>query len=255
MFCLCGYAFHKGSSCQFAGKPIALMSIIGKSVNNCCRWPFMSLLGETMSMNHVRPLKIPHIQASVFQKAHNVSRSCICLAEMYSHRYKNKATPDLSIVERLGGSRVAKIRLCLEPAKLFFAKKIRLHGGTPARGRRYRRARAGVPRDTGGRTGKQRTGIQRITGRIRHRGRFRRGNRLPSHNVNYLLKQDYFPGFFVNQHLASISKAVRLSFPNIPQYAFAADLIAPLYIPFVYNILSDASNSGIKRVFFFCQNL
>lgn len=71
---------------------------------------------------------------------------------------------------------------------------------------------------------------------------------------NYLLKQDYFPGFFVNQHLASISKAVRLSFPNIPQYAFAADLIAPLYIPFVYNILSDASNSGIKRVFFLARD-
>ena len=29
------------------------MSIIGKSVNNCCRWPFMSLLGETMSTNHL----------------------------------------------------------------------------------------------------------------------------------------------------------------------------------------------------------
>ena len=110
---------------------------------------------------------------------------------MYSHRYKNKATPDLSIVERLGGSRVAKIRLCLEPAKLFFAKKIRLHGGTPARGRRYRRARAGVPRDTGGRTGKQHTGIQRITDRIRHRGLLHRANRLPSPNVNYLLKQDF----------------------------------------------------------------
>lgn len=26
-------------------------------------------------------------------------------------RYKNKTTPDLSIVERLGGSRVAKVRL------------------------------------------------------------------------------------------------------------------------------------------------
>ena len=53
MFYLWGYAFHSGSSCQFAGKPIALMSIIGKSASNCCRCPFMSLLGETMSTNHL----------------------------------------------------------------------------------------------------------------------------------------------------------------------------------------------------------
>lgn len=32
---------------------MALMSIIGKSANNCCRCPFMSLLGETMSTNHL----------------------------------------------------------------------------------------------------------------------------------------------------------------------------------------------------------
>ena len=41
---------------------------------------------------------------------------------MYSHRYKNKATPDLSIVERLGGSCSAKIRFCFEPTKTFYGK-------------------------------------------------------------------------------------------------------------------------------------
>lgn len=53
MFNLWSYSFHNGSSCQFVGKPIALMSIIGKSVSNRCRCPFMSLLGETMSTNHL----------------------------------------------------------------------------------------------------------------------------------------------------------------------------------------------------------
>lgn len=71
---------------------------------------------------------------------------------------------------------------------------------------------------------------------------------------HFLLKQDYFPGFFVNQHLAGISKAVRLSFPDTPQYVFAADLIAPLYVPFVYKVLLDATTSCIKRVFFLARD-
>lgn len=75
-----------------------------------------------------------------------------------------------------------------------------------------------------------------------------------SYYERFLQKQDYFPGFFVNQHLSGISKAVRLSFPDTPQYAFAADLIAPLYVPFVYKILSDAARSGIKRIFFLSRD-
>lgn len=70
----------------------------------------------------------------------------------------------------------------------------------------------------------------------------------------YLLKQDYFPGFFVNQHMAGISKAVRLSFPNDVRYTFAADLIAPLYVPFVYSILKDASERGIRKLFFLARD-
>ena len=58
----------------------------------------------------------------------------------------------------------------------------------------------------------------------------------------------------MNQHLAGISKAVRLSFPNTPQYAFAADLIAPLYVPFVYKVLLDATLSGIKKIFFLARD-
>lgn len=46
------YSFHNGSSCQFVGNPIALMSIIGKSVNKCCRCSFISLCGDTISINH-----------------------------------------------------------------------------------------------------------------------------------------------------------------------------------------------------------
>ena len=60
----------------------------------------------------------------------------------------------------------------------------------------------------------------------------------------FLVRQDYFPGFFVNQHLAGLSRAVRLAFPDEPRYAFAADLIAPLYVAFVYHVLREASFSS-----------
>lgn len=70
----------------------------------------------------------------------------------------------------------------------------------------------------------------------------------------FLLRQDYFPSFFVNQHLSGISKAVRLSFPDTPQYAFAADLIAPLYVTFVYHVLQNAIGKGIKRIFFLARD-
>ncbi len=70
----------------------------------------------------------------------------------------------------------------------------------------------------------------------------------------FLLKQDYFSGFFVNQHMSSISKAVRFSFPDTPQYAFAADLIAPVYVPFVYHVLKDAVFRGIQRLFFLARD-
>lgn len=70
----------------------------------------------------------------------------------------------------------------------------------------------------------------------------------------FLLRQDCFPGFFVNQHLAGIAKAMRLSFTKNPRYAFAADLIAPLYVPFVYSILKDAERHGIRKMFFLARD-
>ena len=70
----------------------------------------------------------------------------------------------------------------------------------------------------------------------------------------FVLSHGYFPGFFVNQHLAGISKAIRLSFPDTPQHIFAADLIAPLYVPFVYNILQNAQSKGIKKLFFLARD-
>lgn len=71
---------------------------------------------------------------------------------------------------------------------------------------------------------------------------------------DYLKKEFTFPGYFINEHLAGISKAIRYRFPQNPQIAFAADLIAPLYIPFVYKVLLDARRKNIKRLFFLARD-
>lgn len=69
-----------------------------------------------------------------------------------------------------------------------------------------------------------------------------------------LLRPDIFPGLFVSQHMAAISKAVRLSLQDDVVNDFASDLIAPLYVPFVFSILSDASKRGINRIFFLARD-
>lgn len=54
--------------------------------------------------------------------------------------------------------------------------------------------------------------------------------------------------------MASISKTVRLQSPQSPELFFAADLIAPIYVPFVYNIMSEAEKRGITSIFFLARD-
>lgn len=54
--------------------------------------------------------------------------------------------------------------------------------------------------------------------------------------------------------LASISRAIRLSSPNTSHSYFAADFIAPIYVPFVYYILQDAKRRNIKRLYFVARD-
>lgn len=48
---------------------------------------------------------------------------------------------------------------------------------------------------------------------------------------------------------ASIERAVRLSLPDTPEYCFASNFVAPIYVPFVYHILCDAQTH--HRTLFF----
>ena len=54
----------------------------------------------------------------------------------------------------------------------------------------------------------------------------------------------------VNEIAASVSRGVLLSLPENKRHAFACDLTAPLYVPFVYGIMQDAVARGIGRLFF-----
>lgn len=52
------------------------------------------------------------------------------------------------------------------------------------------------------------------------------------------------------QKLAYISRAIRLSNKMSSRISFASDFVAPIFVPFVYHILSDASKRGIKHLYF-----
>ena len=53
---------------------------------------------------------------------------------------------------------------------------------------------------------------------------------------------------------AGISRSIRLGIESNPKVLFAADLIAPIYVPFVYEIMKDASQRGIRELFFLARD-
>lgn len=56
------------------------------------------------------------------------------------------------------------------------------------------------------------------------------------------------------QIIASICRAVRLSMSDAPGAVFAADYVAPLYVPFVYDILQKAEKAGITDLYFIARD-
>ena len=79
-----------------------------------------------------------------------------------------------------------------------------------------------------------------------------------NHHYNFyesrLLNYSTFPNTLINKHLASISRSLRLMFPNDARYEFASDIIMPLYVSFVYNILLAAQNRGMNKVYFLSRD-
>lgn len=71
---------------------------------------------------------------------------------------------------------------------------------------------------------------------------------------NYLRKKDYDVAESYMGRVAGISRALYLGgVPNIRR-KFAADIIAPLYVSFTYNILKNAESRGINRLFFLARD-
>lgn len=52
----------------------------------------------------------------------------------------------------------------------------------------------------------------------------------------------------------SISKSLRLSSPSNQYYSFAVDVIAPIYVPFVWDILSKAKKNNFSDLYFFARD-
>ena len=54
MFCLWGYSFHNGSSCQFAGKPLALIIVWGLSRSNAMTFSLKLLFGWMLCSKYAK---------------------------------------------------------------------------------------------------------------------------------------------------------------------------------------------------------
>ncbi|MBS6468260.1 MAG: hypothetical protein KH386_03430 [Bacteroides sp.] len=70
----------------------------------------------------------------------------------------------------------------------------------------------------------------------------------------HLLEQSFYPGNFINQQMAGIQKAIRLSFEDSPQVDLAANITIPLLVSFVYQIMEDAKKSEIRHLFFLSRD-
>lgn len=54
--------------------------------------------------------------------------------------------------------------------------------------------------------------------------------------------------------IASISRSILCEYGMTPRNAFAADFIAPMYVPFVEHVLAKAIEKGIKKLFFLARD-
>lgn len=75
-----------------------------------------------------------------------------------------------------------------------------------------------------------------------------------SHYQKYLINKDYDPTECYMARLAGISRAIAIGNKYSPRLQFAADIIAPIYVSFTYNVLKDAKKRGIKRLFFIARD-
>lgn len=71
---------------------------------------------------------------------------------------------------------------------------------------------------------------------------------------NYLCNLNFNPSYRTNSIAAGISRYIRLINKKDPRISFAADLIAPIYVTFVYGIMKDATEKGINDIYFLARD-
>lgn len=69
-----------------------------------------------------------------------------------------------------------------------------------------------------------------------------------------LLLKDSSPSENYMARAVGVSRAISLSYSDDVRYKFASDFIAPIYVPFVYYILSDAVKRNMKRLYFMARD-
>lgn len=68
-------------------------------------------------------------------------------------------------------------------------------------------------------------------------------------------KESLQHGMYLNSaYPFSLSRAIRLSMPDTPNHVFASTFIAPMFVSYVYQILSDAQSRGINHLFFLSRD-
>ena len=81
---------------------------------------------------------------------------------------------------------------------------------------------------------------------------------LISHQFSYYENQLRTKGYSsrtqVAYMLASIAKAVRLGNEDDARVKFATDLIAPVFVPYVFSIMKDAERRGVGKLYFLARD-
>lgn len=81
---------------------------------------------------------------------------------------------------------------------------------------------------------------------------------LVTHAPTYYEKLMYGRAYscqsFDVQSMAAISKAMVLRYGHDPYTLFAADFIAPVFVPYVYSVLQDARRRGIQHLYFLARD-
>lgn len=69
-----------------------------------------------------------------------------------------------------------------------------------------------------------------------------------------LINKDIYINKGYLARIANLSKTIRYTLGDTPQISFAADFVAPIYIPFVYYLLNDSNQKGIRHLFFLARD-